>query len=382
MSTKQIATTLTVSGFVALVGATALVAQEPKQPTATAATGPFSVAPHWSPYDYPTAIGEGQAYHIVERGDTLWDIAARYMGDPYMWPQVWEANPYVRKARLIYPGDPILLPTVLQAADAGATVSGAAPEKTKASAMVDLGPADDGTIAVGGGADSTLYAGYSLAAPEDETLKVRAIEMEAATEIQKLDAFNHDVLFLRAGASAGLKAGDRYLINRRARTIRHPATGRKVGYKIDTVGIARIVRVGESAANAVVETAAREVEVGDYLVPFAEPASPRIARTVMDGSATVEIPLDTPNAGYVVDIYDSSNYAGSGVTMTIDLGTVAGMSPGKLVTLFRQSLKGDPLSRKFLGNAVVLSAKESFSVVRIVYSREEIGAGDRVLASN
>ena len=112
MSTRKIFTSsLAVFGLslATLVGAQTDAAAAPPE---TAQVGPFEVAPHWSPYDYPRSIPEGQAFHMIVKGDTLWDIAGRYLKNPYLWPQIWEANPYVTKARLIYPGDPIFLPSV------------------------------------------------------------------------------------------------------------------------------------------------------------------------------------------------------------------------------------------------------------------------------
>src|SRR5262245_41506087 len=61
-------------------------------------TGPATIAPHWSKYDYPKSIPEGAKYHVVERGDTLWDLSKRYLGNPYLWPQIWDQNRYVRDA--------------------------------------------------------------------------------------------------------------------------------------------------------------------------------------------------------------------------------------------------------------------------------------------
>lgn len=48
-------------------------------------------------------------YHVVQRGDTLWDISEIYLHDPYLWPKLWSWNEHVTNAHWIFPGDRIRL---------------------------------------------------------------------------------------------------------------------------------------------------------------------------------------------------------------------------------------------------------------------------------
>ena len=49
--------------------------------------------------------------HVVQRGETLWQIALRLSGNPNRWPELYRANrDQIKDPSLLYPGQRLAIP--------------------------------------------------------------------------------------------------------------------------------------------------------------------------------------------------------------------------------------------------------------------------------
>jgi hypothetical protein len=340
--------------------------------------GPATIAPHWSKYKYPETIPEGALYYLIKRGDTLWDLAGRFLGNPFLWPQIWDQNRYITDAHWIYPGDPLIIPRVGIIADR----AGAAGEAGAGAERVgEEGAEQEGAAGAAGERRSLLEpaitevglqcAHYILDDPEDASLHVIGSENGAT----KLAFGERDILYLGKGSNAGVKAGDVYSLQHVSNYVKHPESGRTIGRKIETTGWGRVILVQEDSATLIVEQACMDIHLGDYAKPFTKAVVPMIVPRPPSDRLT---PPTGKADGAIVDIADDSMIAGQEQLVSINLGTANGLAAGNLLSVYRVMYPGVGTPRNVLGELVVVAVRERTSTARVSYSRDAIMAGDRV----
>lgn len=312
------------------------------------------VGDHWTAWNSP-ATPEGASVYIIESGDTFWALASRHLGNPYLWPQLWERNQYVLDAHWIYPGDPLLLDVqVAPAGTLGAVGGGTAPGEGSA-------PGGESTSAAGAGETMASDLGTSEVEPGGAG--------GAAGE---------------AGGGEGESAADRSTASgmaaggaSRAGSGTGAASGTAAGTASGTPPIPGVAPAGGRGAAPVPLGTQDDIYCSGFIGDPAEP----FGYSIIGSEYEVLSPqMENPVYGRVEGVLgtvDSVKYRlTTGDIVYLDGGRAGGLSPGELLTAIEPgNVVKHPVSREvigrqynYIGRVRVLSVQETSAIAEIVQS--------------
>jgi LysM repeat protein len=318
--------------------------------------------------------------HTVEKGDTLWDLSSKYLGSPWYWPKVWSYNPQIANPHWIYPGNQVRF------------FPGNG-EETPARAEQVSGDEDE------------LQAGEAIAG--DEEIQVVRLPIETKTkEIVLKDGFATpkeveaagtivgsyaesemisppDTVYLNFKDRSAVQVGASYLVYRTVGEVRHPRSGKFLGYQTQILGTVKVNRTSEPKVRAVLDRALDEIRRGDRIGPAKE----RLYETV----APVPNAVALPNLTVVAQLDPNVTMAGEWVRVLVDAGSTQGVQVGNVFTVIRQvdpitsGVGVDPSENQDLtlpveevGRCMAVDVREAVTTCLLVRAFREVVVGDRV----
>ena len=269
---------------------------------------------------------ENPGEYIVQKGDTLWGIAGRFLTEPWRWPEIWQDNPQIEDPHLIYPGDVIRLSfdadglPMLTVDRDGVEEVEMAPESRE----VKLSPAIrsyDRADAIPAIPIDAIQ--HFLSRPQI------VADGEMATWPYVLSSYEEHLI-----AATGNKiyigdlpegaAGKRYAIYRQGPAYK-TKSGQVLGYEALYVAEALIERDG-GPATAVIIRADREVLNGD-----------RLALPTKEGVNTDFIPRRPPRPvqGHIISVVDGLSQIGQYQVVVLDIGQANGLEVGNVLGVYQ-----------------------------------------------
>jgi hypothetical protein len=332
---------------------------------AQAAGGPLELSP-----DAPDQ-------HVVVRGDTLWDISARFLKTPWRWPEVWQLNrDQIANPHLIYPGDVVYLDRsgaeprlrLGRPVDGMASSGGNLPA-ARAEPMVRVAPLERSAIPTMNLAAIQVFLNRPLIV-EEQGLKTNPRIM--ATQDGRVYLSRGDLAYVRGLADAS--ATD-WHVYRPAKPLVDPATRQPLAYEALYVGAAELVRKGDPATFRIQGTA-EEVGEGDRLVPAERAQVPTVAPRPPSG----------PVEGRIVSVYRGVDQVGKYNVVALSVGKQQGIEVGNVLAvqmtgrdvLDRETKEMVRLPNEPIGQLLVFRVFDRVSYGLVVAASQAISVGATV----
>jgi hypothetical protein len=205
--------------------------------------------------------------YTVQKGDTLWGIAGKFLKDPYKWPQIWQMNQdQIKNPHRIYPGDIIRLDRLGLSLSLSSSHSDALANTVKVDPRVRVEPLQSAIQTIPGTA-----IGPFLSQP----LIIEAGAMDNAPTIL---ATAESRVIVGPGDTAyadriGSNDGVNWQIFRAGDAVIDPENGEILGYEAKYVGDARVRKFGHPTTLEITK-ARQEINRGYKLTPARETSFP------------------------------------------------------------------------------------------------------------
>ena len=261
--------------------------------------------------------------YTVKRGDTLWDIAAVFLKDPWFWPEIWQINPQVENPHLIYPGDVLSL-AYGAGGDAHVSISqysGARLQPRLRSEQLD-GPVD----AIPFAAIAAFLTKPSVLTKEEA---LRAPHILAFRDHHMVGGTGHEIYVKDLNAPLN----QRYTVMHVAEPIVDPETNDLVGYQANYIATAVVNSPGK-VSKAILTEGAREALEGDRLI-------------LQEGDVPLTFSPHAPHTninGQIIAVADNIEQIGQFQVVVINRGTRQGLTPGAVLAIDQ---KGEVVQDKF-----------------------------------
>lgn len=334
------------------------------QPAPVASDTSYEPAPSSAPAAYepvlervsdpvPLADGAPNEY-VVQVGDTLWDIAATFLKDPWFWPEIWYVNPDIVNPHLIYPGDVLGLVYI----DGQPRITNVRASTYRMSPQARVTPLTEAVSSIPyENVQAFLSSGVIL-------------EKEQADKLPYLLSTRGDHLMASAGNEiyvrgiSGTAPGTRYTVVHVGDPLYDPDDDRLIGYQGISVADGTLRRGGDPATVALTDSR-QEAIPGDRLLPEA-----------------VDVPLNffprspsTPVDGRIVSVVGGVEQIGQYQVVVINRGTNNGLSVGDVLTIWQE---GEEIADRFsdsFGDAKVRLPDEQAGTVMVFKTYDRISYG-------
>lgn len=276
---------------------------------------------------------EHPSTYVVQKGDTLWDISARFLKKPWLWPEIWQANPQVANPHLIYPGDVLSLAyldrVVAQPGPRQQLPINAIPLADVEPFLKDLNVVDgfDHLPRVVGLEDNRLRATVGQ--------KAYVLHLDGAQVGQRFMVVRPTVRYTLPQPSIDLDARGKYITgagNLWANYIAQSDRNESLGVELARVNIGTVTALPSGTVDVVtlaLEDSGREVRAGDRLVPV-QPQS-------FDLQFFPHAPAATALASdvRVLAITDMFSSGGKRDVIAISAGRLNGVDNGSVFSIWR-----------------------------------------------